>query len=709
MSDHTKRNQQGFELSTILIDRRWDIFSCWTHIPWRPVSTVREELIQRFGEHHVKYGLEFLENTANKLWEKLRNKPDELFFQLSLHIVDNPLSPFLSSYLCEISFMEASGIDCSVTVLPIRWEIPAGWKRDKLNLQFCEQSSITAISMIPFSNDVVVGTEDGQMCIVDIHRQHDSSRMLDGHSKWVSCIAVSKNGEYIVSGSHDNTVRLWHSKTKKPICKPLQCHGQCVSSVAVSDCCKYFAAASGDSSVHIWEYRYGYHISNPLHRFWAPARSVAFTPYSKYILFSSCSGSSELRNVASGQLIWRQSLAGKGILRSISITPDGGRILCASHDGSMQVRDMKTGKKIGTTINWTFQALHTAVSTDNRTVVSLFADNSVYVWELDTRKVILRFKVHGTLYVPSTLNPSTERSTSCFHVNFEKNMLLFAYDQIINTYCLGQQASKKPQPLQHRKGREFFVKINDDHSIVAMSLPHDKQVYIWETCSNKARLHVLPNSPKCKYNGFDLSRTGSKLLVYDGHWVHVWGIAGDTQDCRVSFMDTDVKLGRYRDRRKQISSTNEWAILASTKTEYGRDKIKEVKFDECENITVERNDGMVKKLALAKEKKSSKVQIKQLHGWREKSSMSLVNRRCPQAAQNLGAERRQERRRRGYSCGFEVNGPQLYYTHRRQIVATFPSNILYYWCKESACITTQLFVVLENRRMYFLNVELRNI
>ena len=48
------------------------------------------------------------------------------------------------------------------------------------------------------------------------HRQHTSStgqlrRTLQGHSSAVMAVAIAPNGDYIVSGSYDNTVRIWDS------------------------------------------------------------------------------------------------------------------------------------------------------------------------------------------------------------------------------------------------------------------------------------------------------------------------------------------------------------------------------------------------------------------------------------------------------------------------------------------------------------------
>ncbi|KAE9382420.1 hypothetical protein BT96DRAFT_1057731, partial [Gymnopus androsaceus JB14] len=50
----------------------------------------------------------------------------------------------------------------------------------------------------------------------------------------VSSLSISPNGEEIVYGSNDKTVRIWNAKTGEAIGKPLEGHTHCVNSVAFS-------------------------------------------------------------------------------------------------------------------------------------------------------------------------------------------------------------------------------------------------------------------------------------------------------------------------------------------------------------------------------------------------------------------------------------------------------------------------------------------
>jgi WD40 repeat protein len=73
-------------------------------------------------------------------------------------------------------------------------------------------------------------------------------KKLVGHTSSVRSVAFSPDGKHIVSGSHDNMVRVWDVLTGKEV-KELVGHRSWVTSVAFSTDGKHIVSGSEDDTV----------------------------------------------------------------------------------------------------------------------------------------------------------------------------------------------------------------------------------------------------------------------------------------------------------------------------------------------------------------------------------------------------------------------------------------------------------------------------
>ncbi len=71
-----------------------------------------------------------------------------------------------------------------------------------------------------------------------------------GHTDWVLCVTVT--GRYIISGSRDNTVRIWEFATGRAL-SILEEHKNYVYSVAVNSNGKYLFSGSMDKTIKVWD------------------------------------------------------------------------------------------------------------------------------------------------------------------------------------------------------------------------------------------------------------------------------------------------------------------------------------------------------------------------------------------------------------------------------------------------------------------------
>jgi len=105
--------------------------------------------------------------------------------------------------------------------------------------------------LIKFSPDtkyIVSGSRDNTLRLWDTSGK--LLHTLNGHTSDVTALAFSPDGKYIVSGSNDNTLRLWDTKGKLLV--TLNGHTNDVTALGFSPDGKYIVSGSSDNTLRLW-------------------------------------------------------------------------------------------------------------------------------------------------------------------------------------------------------------------------------------------------------------------------------------------------------------------------------------------------------------------------------------------------------------------------------------------------------------------------
>ena len=230
-------------------------------------------------------------------------------------------------------------------------------------------------------------------------------RSLSAHSGGVNALTVSKDGQMLVTGGEDGTVKLWNfaaglDSGEFPLLHTLKGHSNAVLSVAITPNSQTIASGSWDSTIKIWDVNTG-ELRQTLAGHSQMVSALAISPDGQILASGSKDSTVKLWDMATGQLI--QTLKGHSLaVLSIAISADGGLIATGSADGSVALWQLNTGQPIRRFQGHTDGVWSVDISNDGQTLVSGSWDKTVKLWNLGTGE--LRSNLTGH---PSYVNAVT--------------------------------------------------------------------------------------------------------------------------------------------------------------------------------------------------------------------------------------------------------------------------------------------------------------
>ncbi|KAG8866486.1 hypothetical protein FRC20_008413 [Serendipita sp. 405] len=256
-----------------------------------------------------------------------------------------------------------------------------------LNILSGHNGDVLSVGWSADGQRIVSGSYDKTVRIWDVTTGQQQGSLLDGHNDWVESVAFSPDGRRIVSGSIDQTVRIWDVETGKQHGPSLEGHNGWVQSVAFSPDGRRIVSGSYDKTVRIWDVETGKQHGPSLEGHDGFVLSVAFSPDGRGIATGSSDKTVRIWDVETGRQHGR-SLKGHNVwVRSVAISSDGRWIVSGSFDRTVRIWDVETGKQHGLSFEghdgW-IQSV--AFSPDGRRIVSGSNDKTVRIWDVETGK-----------------------------------------------------------------------------------------------------------------------------------------------------------------------------------------------------------------------------------------------------------------------------------------------------------------------------------
>ena len=116
-------------------------------------------------------------------------------------------------------------------------------------------NEVTALRFDPASSNVYAASRDRKISVARVHDEGmEHQTFMEGHRLGVTAIDVHESGAWLVSGSRDNTVRLWDAQT-------CQCVSEADIKLNIVHCVRWLPALSlvaqggEDLAIRLWDVR----------------------------------------------------------------------------------------------------------------------------------------------------------------------------------------------------------------------------------------------------------------------------------------------------------------------------------------------------------------------------------------------------------------------------------------------------------------------
>jgi len=248
---------------------------------------------------------------------------------------------------------------------------------------------VTCIATTPESKDMIVsGSRDKTLLVWTLTHEDQNygtpRKSLHGHSHFIQDVAISSDGQFALSGSWDNSLRLWDLNLGTTS-RRFVGHTKEVMTVSFSPENRQIVSGSRDRTIRLWNTlgECKYVIGENGHTSWVTGVRFANQPNSMII----SGGWDKLVKVwNSDWKLSRELLGHTGVVNAVAVSPDASLGASGGRDGYALLWDLNEGKKLAS-LN-AEGIIHALAFSPNRYWLCAATEQSIRVWDLENKQLL---------------------------------------------------------------------------------------------------------------------------------------------------------------------------------------------------------------------------------------------------------------------------------------------------------------------------------
>ena len=274
-------------------------------------------------------------------------------------------------------------------------------------------SRVTAAAFSPDGKRIISGSYDNTLKLWDVD-SGNCLMTLSGHRLQVTAASFSPDGKRIISASFDKTIKIWDADSGNCI-KTLSGHTRSVRAASFRPDGKRIISASSDKTLKLWDADSG-NCLKTLSGHFAKVFSASFSFDGQRIISASFDKTVKIWDAETGQCIMTLSGHGERIF-SASFNSNGQRIISASYDSTIKLWDAVSGNCQMTLSGHTHWANAAAFSPDGTRIISASYDSTIKLWDALSGNCLMTLYEHRHVVTAAVFSPDGKRIISAFTDN----------------------------------------------------------------------------------------------------------------------------------------------------------------------------------------------------------------------------------------------------------------------------------------------------
>jgi WD40 repeat protein len=232
---------------------------------------------------------------------------------------------------------------------------------------------------------------------------------VKGHTGWVTGVAFTADGKRLVSGSWDQTIKMWDVPSGTEV-STVGKKGKEVQAVAFSRDGRWLAAENSSDNVTLWDATTGTQIRilptdkrlRGVGNNWV--YSIAFSPDGRLLASAVDDRTVRLWDVKTGEVV-RDLTANRRSVIYMAFSPDGRLLASGDDEKSITIWNVATGMVVRKLTGHKKLVYAVAFSPNGRWLASASADKTIKIWDVEMGREVHNLTGHSGLITSLAFSP----------------------------------------------------------------------------------------------------------------------------------------------------------------------------------------------------------------------------------------------------------------------------------------------------------------